>query len=245
MASLRCKSLIVLAVVATVLSATQPVSAQQRRGRRGGGRGVTRVQLTSLKNVQAELKLTDEQKKLTAEISEKLNADRTEMMREARDGGGGFAEIREKFTKMNAEATSKLVAKLDDAQKKRLTEVFVQVNGLNSLRDKEVSATLKITEEQTKKLTEVQTKNREAMREASRNFRDMSDEERQTATKKMTKESNERFTAVLTDEQKEMFRKLKGEKIEIDMTQLRGRRGGRGQRGRGGQRDGGRAQRPE
>ncbi|MFC1758025.1 hypothetical protein ACFL2H_04560 [Planctomycetota bacterium] len=237
------RSFVLMAIVTTTLSMTHSASAQQRRGGRGGGgRGVlTRLRLASLEKVQSELKLTDEQKKLATEINEKLRADLTEMFQANRDGGGDRGAMQEKMTKINSEASAKLMAKMDDAQKKRLTEVFVQVNGMNSLRDKEVAAALKITDEQKKGLTEVQAKNREA----AQGLRDLSADERQEAREKMTKEANERFMAVLTGEQKETFGKLKGKAIEIDMTQLRGRRGGRGAQGRGGQGGAGRAQRPE
>ena len=239
------KSFVLLVVIASTFAMTQSTSAQ-RRGGRGGSRGpISRVDLTSNEKVQSELKLADDQKKAIAELTEKFAADRRELFQSGRNGGDR-AEMMEKMTKMSADISTKLMAKLDDAQKKRLTEIFVQVNGMNSLSDKEIAAALNVTDEQKKELTEVQAKNREA----ARGMRDLSEDERAEAREKLTKEANERLMAVLTEDQKEAFGKLKGEALKIDVTELRRRRGGRGGQGRGGQgqrgqRGEGRPQRPE
>ena len=58
----------------------------------------------------------------------------------------------------------------------------------------------------------------------------MSREERQEAMKKFAKDSNDRFLAVLTDDQKKQFDGMKGEIIEIDSSQFRNRRRGQGRR---------------
>ena len=147
---------VLFAVFIASLTVTEPAAAQQRRGR-GGNRGpISRLRLTSIEKVQAELKLTEEQTKAAGEINAKLNADRTKMFQTLRDGGGDRASMGEKLAKLNSSATEKLLGRLDDGQKKRLTELFVQVNGMNSLSDKEVAKSLNITDKQKDELTEVQ-----------------------------------------------------------------------------------------
>jgi hypothetical protein len=200
-------------------------------GGRGGFGGTTsRVRLAAIEKVQTELKLSDEQKTAAKEISDKLS----EESRDLRGGGGGGdrAAMLEKSAKLNADADEKLAAKLDDAQKKRLTEIFIQINGTSAVTDKAVSAALKVTEEQQKELAEVNAKNRQARMEAFQNFRDMSPEERTEATAKLTKASDELVMAVLDAAQREQFGKMKGQAFEIDRALLRGGRGGR--RGAGG-----------
>jgi hypothetical protein len=216
------------------------VASAQRGGRGRGffGFGVSRVQLATLDEVQSNLKLSDAQKASASDIGQKVRDER----RAAFQGGGGgdFAARREQMQKINDDADAKLVALLDEGQQKRLTEIYVQVNGTNALSDVAVAKALQLSEDQQQKLAAARDENRESMRESFQGFRDMSNEERQEAVAKFRKEADERLLAALTDEQREQFGKLKGEELEIDMSQLR--RGGRRQGG-GGQ--GGRPGRPE
>ena len=219
---------LVVTLFGLVFLVGQDASAQRRRGMFGGA---NRVQLVFLEQVQKELKLNDEQKKNFVELFNRYNADRRELFQSARDSGSfDFNDLRVKTSKLSAEADEKLAGKLKEEQTKRLTEIFVQVNGANSLSDKTVGKALKFTEEQTKKLAEARTKNQEAMMETFRNARDLSQEERREAFAKLRKEGDERLLTVLTKEQKEQFGKMKGKEIEIDMGPLRGnfRRGGGG-----------------
>jgi hypothetical protein len=221
------------------LALTQFATAQRGRGLFGGP---ARIQLCTLEQVQADLKLTDDQKKLAEEINQKLNDDRRGLF-QGGGGGGDFAAMREKMEKMNDEASAKLTEKLDDAQRKRLTELYVQTNGTSAIVDKEVSEALKVTPEQAKSLAEASDKNRQDRFGAFRDFQDMSDDERQKASEKLAKEGDERMLAVLTNEQREAFGAMKGKELEIDISPLfRGRRGGGGQGRQGG---GGRPGRPE
>ncbi|MCA9215463.1 MAG: hypothetical protein KDB27_20500 [Planctomycetales bacterium] len=217
-----------LSIVLVVVCA-QVASAQRGGGGRRGMFSASRTQLVANEKVQAELKINDEQKALVEEVNEKLREERRSLFQ----GGGDRAEMREKMAKMNDEAAEKIIAKLDDNQKKRLTEIYIQVADGNALLDKAVAKELNVDEEQQKKLEDASEKNREEMTAAFQDFRDMSAEERQETSTKLRRESNERLLAVLTAEQKEQFGKLKGEKFEIDVTELFGRRGGRGGQGGG------------
>ena len=107
-----------------------------------------RAQLISLSEVQGELKLTDDQKSLAKGVYEKYSADVRDAFQNA---GGDFPAMMEKTAKLATEATANVVDKLDEMQKSRLTQIFVQTNGSNALLDSAVQASLKVTEEQAKK----------------------------------------------------------------------------------------------
>jgi hypothetical protein len=257
------KMVVAFSVALAVLMVAHEAMAQRGGGRGFGRRGgfqTSRVQLATLPEVQTALNLTDEQKELVASLDE----ERSEARRGGRRGGGGgggfdFRAFMEEREKQDAELAAKLSEKLEESQNDRLTEIYVQVNGTNSLADKQVQAKLEITEEQVGKLADAREENNEAMRDAFQDFADMSQEERQQTTDELREESNERLLAVLTDEQKSSFEALKGEELEIDMSQLRGGRGGgrggfggggggrgnRGGGGRGGDGGGDRPARPE
>jgi Spy/CpxP family protein refolding chaperone len=191
---------------------------------RGGGRGrrgfaVSRVQLSSLPAVQNNLMLTGEQKTKVNEIAEALSTARREAFQQG--GGGDFAARLEQMNKLNAEHTEKLVAVLDEKQRTRLDQLFVQVNGAAALTDQNVAKSLTLTDEQTQKVSDVMAESGQAMRDAFQN--QASREERQ----KLVEERNEKLLAVLTAEQKQSFETMKGDALEIDLSQLRigGRRG--------------------
>lgn len=231
------RTLVAVLSMTLCLALTHFASAQGGRGGggRGGFRGTTsRVRLASIEKVQTELKMTDEQKEMAKEVSDKLNEETRGLFGRGGGGGGDRAAGMEKMAKLNAEASEKLAAKLDNTQKQRLTEIFVQINGARAIMDKEVGTALNITDEQKEKLADANTKNRETRTEAFRNIREMSDDERTEAMAKLTKESTELVMAVLEDSQREQFGKMKGEAFEIDRALLRRGRGGRGGGGRGG-----------
>ena len=221
---IRCHTRVLVSVmsITLALSLTQFAAAQRGRGFFGGA---SRVQLASLEKVQGELKLTDGQKQLAADINQKLSEDRRELFQ---GGGGDFAAMREKMEKMNAEANAKLVAELDDKQNQRLTEIYVQIAGANALLDPDVGKSLQVSEQQHNDLVAARDENTRAMRGAFQDFQNMSDEERREAGDKLRREGDERLLAVLSDAQKEQFGKLKGEEIELDLSQLFRGRGGRG-----------------
>ena len=214
------------------LTIAETVSAQRGRGRRS--RTQSRVGLATLSEVQTELKMTDEQKKVAAATMEKFGADLRELFQGGRRGGG-FAEMREKMEELDAKATEKLVAELGDAQQKRLTEIFVQVNGTRALSDKVVRKALEISDVQSKKFASVTEENMQVIRDASQQSQGLSDEERQEEFAKVRSEGEKRLLAVLSEEQRDHFAKMKGEELEVDLSPLRGRRGG-GRRGGGGDR---------
>ena len=207
------------AVFALVFGMSDEVFAQ-----RGGGRGVlgvNRAQLISLSEVQGELKLTDDQKSLAKGVYEKYSADVRDAFQNA---GGDFPAMMEKTAKLATEATAKVVDKLDEMQKSRLTQIFVQTNGSNALLDSAVQASLKVTEEQAKKLNDARNANREAMMSAFGSLQGASAEERQSKMEELQKSASEKLFACISSDQKAEFEKLGGVKLTLDTSSLFPRR---------------------
>lgn len=212
------KSLVAATVVALVAAFASPGIAQQRRS----FFDMPRVSLATLPEVQAELKFNADLKSLADSLQEQLNEDRRDVFQ---NGGGDWDAMRVDIEKLNGEATAKLVEKLDDGQKKRLTEIFVQANGPNALSDKQVMEVLKISDEQNKKLDDAREDNRYAFFDAFQDFQGMTEEERRDAITDLQEEADERLLKELSDEQREQFSELEGEELEFDLTPLMPRRG--------------------
>ncbi|HEX3602435.1 MAG TPA: hypothetical protein VHU84_19935 [Lacipirellulaceae bacterium] len=221
--------LVIVAMVSQVALAQQ---GQGRRNRGGGGPGgfgggpPSSARLLGLKEVQDALKLTDDQK---GKI-DKLNDEVREEMRKAMQDGGG----REKVQELMASTTTKVNEILDAGQQKRLMGIEIQVNGAGAAADPAVAKELNLTDDQKKQLGEVRQKNMDAMREAFQGGRDQGGREK---IQQLRDEANKNMMAVLTADQQAQLESLKGEKVNIDMSQLRGGGGpggrGAGRRGRG------------
>lgn len=208
-----------LVVVATL--------AQQASAQRGGGRGFGRLfngtskaQLATLDEVQADLKLSPEQKKDIASINHKLREDRRGLFG---SGFGQFSQIRADMDKLNREASAEVDAKLDDAQKQRLQEIAIQVNGAAALNDPSVVEQLKLSDEQKQKLEEVRAENSKRVEDAMSDFGDLSREERREKFRTLAETADADLLGVLTDEQKKEFDEMKGKEIDVDLSPLYGR----------------------
>ena len=111
-------------------SMAQYVEAQ-RSGRSGLRLGnVSAVQLLVLADVQTDLKLTVEQKEETVAMHDSFSAERRKMFaevsRESGDRGPKLADLNER-------TTTRVEAILDEAQRQRLKEILLQVNGAAEL----------------------------------------------------------------------------------------------------------------
>jgi hypothetical protein len=198
-----------------------------RFGRDGGGFGgmVSSLRLVALEPVQTALKVTGEQKETIGKINDQVAED----FRKARDEGN----VREKMQEIYASASAKLNEVLDADQQKRLMGISVQVNGANATADPAVAKELNITEDQKKQLDEVRRSNMEAMRELFDGGRDEGSREEMRAKRdKAREEGNKKLLAVLTSDQQAQLEALKGEKVDIDLSQLRGPGGRFGDRER-------------
>lgn len=234
-------ALIVFVLAFGALSMAQ-VDGGGRPGGGGGGRGGMRMGMNQpgggpasilrRPDVQAELKLTDKQKE---QISDIQQAQR-EVMREAMQGGG--QPDRALMEKTNKEAEKQMLALLDDGQKKRLREVWIQIAGINAILDAKVQEDLGFTAEQKKQVKDLNEAQRKEQESAMQAMRDGT-MDRQTLQDSMGK-AREKFKADLekipTAEQKAKLKEMGGKEFkQTDPGQGRGRGpGGPGGGGGGG-----------
>jgi hypothetical protein len=207
---------------AVALAVVQPALAQ-RGGGRGFGRlfgGIAKAQLATLDEVQAELKLNDEQKTQVEEINDQLREDRRDLFG---SGFGQFSEIRAEMDRLNREASAEVDKILNDGQKMRLQEIAIQVNGPAALNDPSVVEQLKLTDDQKTKLEEARAENNKVAEDAMADFGEMSREERREKFRELGDAAGDRLLGVLTDEQKTQFKEMEGDQIEIDPSELFGR----------------------
>ena len=196
--------------VAVVLSAAR-VSEAQRRGRGGMRLGnVSAVFLLQLPEVQAELKLTDEQKTKSAGVLTKLAEGRSEVIANvAKDSH----QRGPKIAALSEQADKDVQTLLDETQRKRLQQLVLQVNGPNELENEDIQAALHLTDDQKAKLAEVSRGNAKTRRESLANFVG----DRWEKVNELHKEANQKLLDVLTPEQQKQFDEMQGAKITIDV----------------------------
>ena len=166
-----------------------------------------RFSVLSIKKVQTELKLTEEQvKKVSAALDSIVQ-----------DDGQGHRMIM-LTGDMNLESIDKSVMDiLDAAQTKRFGEIYMQVAGYAALSIKDYAKKLEISEEQNSKLKAAWEHNRSR-------FQDLIDPNSgggeiivsKADTDKLKKLLNEEVETILTKEQVEKWKSLCGEKFELE-----------------------------
>ncbi len=215
-------------------ASTAEVTFAQGGGGRGGpgGRGQqtrTRFELATLPEVQADLKLTDEQKKLASDQLAKLREKQASAAPGGGGGGGGGAAIqaaRAEMTKMGIELDATFVAKLNDSQNSRMNGLIAQVNGAAALMDSAIAKELAISEEQSGKLKSASEANQIARRELMQEMQGKSPEEMTPAMTKLTADQTKSLMGLLTEAQVKKFETMKGAALTIDMAPLRPARRG-------------------
>lgn len=212
--------------------------AQQRQpggGGFGGGFGgqTGPAQLINSKTVQADLKATEEQVTKLKDWAKGWGAKSREMLTEKLKD----VPMEERFQKMaavNAEITKiayeEIGKVLDEKQVKRLKQIELQMAGTRALSMKDVSESLKITEEQTGKIREIQMasfKDRQELNEeygikgfgggggGGAKLEGDKLKEYQKKTEAINKDVETKTFAVLTDEQKKKFEEMTGDKIDV------------------------------
>lgn len=211
------------------------------RGRGGfGGMGGGAGMLLMNPQVQKELKMTEEQTGKIGEIQR-------EMFAGFGQGGGGFQNLSdeerqkrfEEMRKKGEENNKKMLALLDDGQNSRLKQIQLSVGGVAGLigdQDiaKEAAKELKLTDDQKEALKAITEESGKKSGEIFAGFRGADEEQRtklQAQLAEIRKDTEAECAAVLTDEQKAQFEKMKGPKFELDMSAF-GRGGPGGRRGR-------------
>jgi hypothetical protein len=227
-----------LALLALLVAS--PLLAQQRGrgfggGGFGGGFGITKAQLLANENVQKELDLVDIQKEEIDQIVEESRAGR-------RGGRGGFQDLSpEEIQKMveerqarNREIDKKIDAVLVGPQRSRLNEIYIQALGTGAFSVPEIAKELGISEELQTKMNDTRMEAFQAAFQgggfggggggtARGGFEQFA---------KIREESDKKVVALLSDDQKAKFEKMKGKKVNFDLTTI-------GFGGRGGRRGGG------
>jgi hypothetical protein len=188
-----------------------------QRGR-GFGFGPNRAQLATLKEVQEELNLSEEQIKAAVAATGLFNIEVGELFRKA---AGDIEKVRGGMPAVHEKATAKIVETLKPDQVKRMTEIFVQQNGVNSVFDPTIRAMLKLSDEQMATLHVARAANREAGMSASREMPPgETREQRQERFEKLWKESEVRILNVLSKEQRTKFESLFGKELEVNLSPL-------------------------
>jgi Spy/CpxP family protein refolding chaperone len=228
-------------VVCLVVSNGAMAQGQSRSGRGGfggggfGGRGLAGLLLNP--QVQKEVKLSDDQ---IAKVKEVADAARPPQGARGQRGANQTDEqraaVREERQQRTAETDKKLTDLLTADQNARLKQVQLWVQGTSALTNNEtVAKELGLTDDQKsalKTITEESGKKRQAMFQGL--GRGANEEQRTKAREEMTAlqmETDAECMAVLTDDQSAKFAALKGEKFELDRSQIVGGRGGSGRRG--------------
>ena len=206
-----------LLVVATTAEVTYAQGGG--RGGFGGQQTRTRYELATLPEVQGELKLNDEQKKLATEQLAKMREKRAAMFQAG--GGGGGQDGRTELAKMNTEMDAVFVEKLNDTQKSRMNGLIAQVNGGAAVLDSAIAKAMELSDELIGKLKSVNDSNQTARREAMSGFQDMSPEQRTEAFAKLTASENKSLMALLSEAQAKKLESIKGAALTIDQTPLR------------------------
>jgi Spy/CpxP family protein refolding chaperone len=198
---------LVLSVIALAIVAA-PAFAQPPGGGRGFGGGfqMSGTMLLGQKSVQEELKLSDDQLKKVQEYNEK-----------ARAGFGNFQglgreEIQKKMEESRKEGEKFVADTLKPEQQKRLKEIAFQQTmkvGMGAvLANAETAKELGITDEQKEKL--------KAMQDDGRKFREelgIQGRATEEQTKKLAdfrKGQDEKYSKMLTDDQKAKLKTLGG-----------------------------------
>jgi Spy/CpxP family protein refolding chaperone len=179
--------------------------------------------LLRLEQVQKELKLTDEQKdKLRALHREVLR----DMPRKPADWQSLSPEESKALVKKRDEALAnarkELPKILKSDQFERLKQIRLQVEGVAALFNPDVANMLGITDEQRVKLDAVR-------KDMSREGKELWDSRKLGTSHseftarldKMRRERDKKILAVLTPQQVEMFKKMQGRKIDLDLSPLR------------------------
>jgi len=183
-----------LACLATSLLQAQEVRAM-----------MPRFPIMAREDVQKELKLTADQiSKINDIISDVVkdgpNGSKIMMLHPGADVDGMDADV------------AKL---LDDKQRKRMKEVWLQITGGRAFVKDEIAKEIGITKEQRTKITELQQEMMTQMREMAVQPGEAMNEERLAEIKKMQKEMEAKIEKLLTKEQQATWTTMKGAKFEM------------------------------
>ncbi len=220
----RVRSWLVMGVALALGVAMASDAMAQRRG--GSTRGGSFLGLVGNETVQKELKLNEDQLGKVKKMTETLGTEMREQfgaLREMEDRDKRRAKMIELTEKLDDKTRGQLSEILEREQMMRLYQIRLQVRGaIYGLNNRYVAARLELTDEQKKKAATLEEATQKKTSGLFSGLRDLSDEERRAKygelREKMTKiraEAEKKALGLLTDDQKEAFEKMKGEKVEL------------------------------
>lgn len=244
----------VIAKVATLVALASIACLSVAQGGGGGGRGQGRfmqmgrggggaLMLVNRKDVQADLKLSEDQIKKINDLRDKMQEDMRSMFQnmQASGGGGDRQAMQDSMKKMNDEYKAKLDGILSADQQKRVKEINVQLQKNRAIMDPDVQKELGITSEQKSKIDDLQQKQQEAMQELMTKVRNQ--EMDRTAMQDTMRKNNDIMDAelgkILTADQANKLKAMGGAPFTATEQPNGGGFGGNGRGGRGGGRRGG------
>jgi Spy/CpxP family protein refolding chaperone len=176
------------------------------------GGAMAPLMLLGSKQVQEELKLTDEQKDSIKTLA-----------REMRPARGEGRPSPEEMQKRAEKIDKKLADILKPEQIKRYKEIRIQVQGPDAFLSPEVVKALAITDEQQKKVKDIIGESRKEMRSLGRPDEDSTPAERKEfreKIQKIRKEAAGKCLESLTSDQREKFESLRGKPFDLDWSAL-------------------------
>ena len=201
-----------------VVAMAAPAMAQGRGGY-GGGQGGP-ANLVGNPSVQKELKMDSEQvEKATAlatETREKMMGLRDQL--QGLEGEEMQAKRVELSKPINEAAMKKIKAMLKDEQYARLTQIELQQRGMNALTDAAIAKKLDVTTEQAAKVKTILGD----MQAEVRDIQQSAGDDRQAAMQKVNalrKETNTKVMALMSDNQKQLWKEMTGEPFEVTYPQ--------------------------
>ena len=209
------KSILFTAASIAVLAIASDYSQAQGRARGGLRMGnVAAIQLLQVDEVQAELKLSAEQKEKANTAHDDFMTARRQIFAEVDKESG---ERGSKMKELKDKTVETLATVLNETQRKRLREIILQVNGAAELDNHEIAAELKITPEQEKKLSEVRKANATARREALKALKEGGEGSRSEKLSELQANGDKKLLEVLTPEQRKQFETLKGKEFKLNL----------------------------
>ena len=205
------------------VSAVVVVEAQQPRPGGGGGFGINvYTSVLSNKDLQTELKITDEQKEKFKPIAEKATAAGKKNREVFKDAGKDQDKLKEagtEFAKLqaasNAETKKSVDEILNSDQKKRIGQIEVQAKGMGAFSDEKIAKELNITEAQTSKIKGVMEEYQNDTKGIPRFDRDKDKQAENTAKReKLRKAAFADIQEALTAEQKSKWKEMTGEPFD-------------------------------
>ncbi len=193
-----------------------------RMGGMLGGRAAVPMFLLSLPEIQKELGLSAEQQAKLKELA-------ANYFREIRQQMGGLRELGEqqrieKLAQVQKKAHAEgreLCKRFDEVlssyQKQRFKQILLQVRGVTALGDKDVAEALGLTDGQKRGLKAVGDSAREKLAELERQRGDLKRQQAWERARAIQKESTEKALALLTQDQRDRFEKMKGPRLDLDL----------------------------